>query len=81
MTTAYPRDGDVLVSNPSATVEHEICIVPNPPHIACATHDLAVERGRALANELGVDAWLTEDRCHFLRLGSYRGASPSDGAG
>lgn len=72
MEPQWPREGDVLVSNPTATVEHEICIVPRPPHITCANHDRAVAQGRQLAEHLKVDAWLTEDKCHFLRLGSYR---------
>jgi hypothetical protein len=72
MESQRPQDGDVLVSNPTATVEHEICIVPRPPHMTCATHDRAVAEGRRLAQELNVDAWLTEDHSHFLRIGTYR---------
>ena len=68
-----PNDGDVLVSNPTATIEHEICIVPRSPHITCANHDRAVSAGRALAQELKVDAWLTEDYRHYLRIATYRG--------
>lgn len=67
-----PQDGDVLVSNPTATVEYEICILPRPPHITCANHDRAVAEGRQLAEELKVDAWLTEDHCHFMRIGMHR---------
>jgi hypothetical protein len=67
-----PKTGDVLVSNPSATVEHDVCIVPNRPHLTCPNHDSAVSAGVALAKELRVDAWLTEDRIHFLRLATYR---------
>ena len=67
-----PQDGDVLISNPTATVEHEISIVPRRPHITCANHDQAVAEGRQLAKELEVDAWLTEDNYHFLRIGTYR---------
>jgi hypothetical protein len=72
MKPQRPQDGDVLVSNPTATVEYEICIVPRPPHITCPTHDRAVAEGCRLAAELGVDAWLTEDHTHFLRIGTYR---------
>jgi len=72
MDIQRPRDGDVLVSNPTATVEHHICIVPRPPHITCANHDRAVTRGRELAEQLDVDAWLTEDNTHFMRIGTYR---------
>ena len=67
-----PQDGDVLVSNPTATVEHEIGIVPSPPHLTCANHDQAVAEGRQLAKHLKVDAWLTEDNTHFLRIATYR---------
>jgi hypothetical protein len=72
--SAGPRPGDVLVSNHSATVEHDISIVPRAPHITCATHRTAVVRGGELAKELKVDAWLTEDHTHFLMIDSYRAA-------
>jgi len=72
MNPPKPQDGDVLVSNPTATVEHEICIVPRSPHITCANHDQAVAEGRQLAERLKVDAWLSEDNRHFLRIGTYR---------
>ena len=72
--SAGPQLGDVLVSNHSATVQHVISIVPRAPHITCPTHRTAVARGGELAKELGVDAWLTEDRTHFLMIGSYRAA-------
>jgi hypothetical protein len=72
MESHRPQDGDVLVSNPTATVEHEICIVPRRPHITCANHNEAVAEGRQLAEQLQVDAWLTEDNRHFLRIGTYR---------
>jgi hypothetical protein len=72
MESHRPQDGDVLVSNPTATVEHEIGIVPRPPHITCANHDRAVAEARQLAEKLRVDAWLTEDNCHFMRIGTYR---------
>jgi general stress protein YciG len=66
-----PRPGDVLVSNP-ATIEHEISIMPGPPHLRYPTHDLAVAKGREIAEQLGVDAWVTEDRSHFLLIASCR---------
>ena len=72
MESRRPQDGDVLVSNPTATVEHEICVVPHPPHITCANHDRAVAEGRQLAEQLKVDAWLTEDNYHFLRIATFR---------
>jgi len=67
-----PQPGDVLVSRPAAAVEHEISIVSQPKRLVCARHDVAVEKGRQLAAELHVDAWLTEDHIHFLRLASFR---------
>lgn len=67
-----PQDGDILVSNPTATVEHEISIVPRRPHITCANHDQGVAEGRQLAKELEVNAWLTEDNRHFMLVGTYR---------
>ena len=67
-----PQAGDVLVSKPLASIEHEISIVPHASHLSCATHDLAVTAGCDLAKRLHVDAWLTEDHTHFLPLASYR---------
>jgi len=67
-----PRRGDVLVSNPTATRECVISIVPRRPHLTYPTHDAAVERGRELARELGVDAWLTEDHTHFMKIEDCR---------
>jgi hypothetical protein len=66
-----PRPGDVLVSKPTATLEHDISIVPNPPHLSFATHDAAIQKARELAEDLRVDLWLSEDHIHFLRLASY----------
>jgi hypothetical protein len=76
MEPQYPQAGDVLVSKPTETVEHEICVVPGPPHVTCANHDRAVAEGRQLAQRLKVDAWLTEDHCHFLAIGRYREGRP-----
>lgn len=72
MQADLPQDGDVLVSHPTATVEHDICIVPRSPHITCPSHDSAVAEGRELAEQLRVDAWLTEDHSHFLRIAAFR---------
>jgi hypothetical protein len=72
MEPHFPRDGDVLVSKPTAIVEHEICVVPGPPHVSYPNHKRAVAEGCRLAEQLKVDAWLTEDNCHFLRIGTYR---------
>ena len=72
-----PQPGDVLVSNTTATLEHGISIVPEQAHLTCPTHDAGVARGHELARDLGVDVWLTEDHCHFIKLGSYREESPA----
>ncbi|WP_291980700.1 hypothetical protein [Luteitalea sp.] len=70
LTSMQP--GDVLVSHGSAVTAHEISIVPDAPHTAAATHDAAVSDGCAEAEELGVDAWLTEDQTHVVKIASNR---------
>jgi len=67
-----PETGDVVVSNPSATVDYDVSVVPHHAHL-CARHDDAVAKGKELAERLGVDLWLTQDQTHFLKLASYRG--------
>ena len=69
---ASVQSGDVLVSHPTAVREHEISIVPNAPHATSPTHDVAVSDGRAEADALGVDAWLTEDQTHVMKIASHR---------
>jgi hypothetical protein len=64
--------GDVLVSHPTAVREHEISIVPNAPHATAPTHDAGVSDGRAEAEAKGVDAWLTEDQTHVVKIASNR---------
>ena len=66
------KPGDVLVSRPTAVREHEISIVPNAPHATSPTHDVAVSDGRSEADALGVDAWLTEDQTHVVKIASHR---------
>jgi hypothetical protein len=66
--------GDVLVSHPTAVREHEISIVPNAPHTMSPTHDAALVDGRAEAQALGVDAWLSEDQTHVVKIASHRGS-------
>ena len=66
------QSGDVLVSHPTAVREHEISIVPNAPHTTSPTHDAAVSDGRSEADALGVDAWLTEDQTHVVKIASNR---------
>ena len=66
------QSGDVLVSHPTAVREHEISIVPNAPHAISPTHDAAVSDGRSEADAKGVDAWLTEDQTHVVKIASHR---------
>ena len=66
------QSGDVLVSHSTAVREHEISIVPNAPHAIAPTHDAAVSVGRSEAGAIGVDAWLTEDQAHVVKIASNR---------
>jgi hypothetical protein len=72
MERLYPGDGDVLVSHPMARVECEIAVVPRPAHAVHERQEAAIEHATQLARTLGVDAWITLDRRHFLRLASFR---------
>jgi len=67
------KAGDILVSHPTAVREHEISAIPNAPHAMSPTHDEAVSDGRSEADVLGVDAWLTEDHTHVVKIASNRG--------
>jgi len=71
-----PRVGDVLVSSPTATVEYEISIVPVRATRVCPHHDTAIAQARELAKDRHVDAWLTDDHTHFLKVASYRDDPP-----
>jgi hypothetical protein len=66
------QPGDVLVSHPTAVREHEISVVPNASHAISPTHDAAVSEGRSEADARGVDAWLTEDHTHVVKIASHR---------
>lgn len=66
------KAGDVLVSRPTAVREHEISIVPNAPHAVVPTYDAAVSDARSEAGAVGVDAWLTEDQTHVVKIASNR---------
>ena len=66
------KSGDILVSHPTAVREHEISVIPNAPHAMSPTHDAAVNDGRAEAEAMGVDAWLTEDHTHVVKIASHR---------
>jgi hypothetical protein len=52
--------------------EHQISIVPNAPHATSLSHEAAVNDGRSEADAIGVDAWLTEDQTHVLKIASNR---------
>ena len=69
---ASVQSGDVMVSHPTAVRAHEISIVPNAPHATSPTHDAAVSDGRSEADAMGVDAWLTEDQTHVVKIASHR---------
>ena len=71
-TLSNAKSGDVLVSHPTAVREHEISVIPNPPHAISPTHDAAVSDGRSEADARGVDAWLTEDQTHVVKIASNR---------
>jgi hypothetical protein len=66
------KPGDILVSHPTAVREHEISIIPNAPHERPLTHDDAIREGRSEADAKGVDAWLTEDHTHVVKIASNR---------
>jgi hypothetical protein len=67
-----PRKGDVLVSNRKATLVHDLSIVPERPDLSCPNHDSAVGLAREMAKDRGVDAWLTEDQTHFMKIATFR---------
>lgn len=67
-----PKAGDVLVSKDLARVEHTVCVVPESMGSVCANHELAVREALDLAKARGVDAWLTEDHTHFVKLATNR---------
>ena len=69
---ASVQSGDVLVSHPTAVRDHEISIVPNAPHATSPTHDAAVSDAQLEADAIGVDAWLTEDQTHVVKIASHR---------
>ena len=66
------KSGDILVSHPTAVREHEISVIPDAPHAMAPTHDAAVSDGRSEADARGVDAWLTEDQTHVVKIASHR---------
>jgi len=64
--------GDVLVSHPTDVGEHEISIIPDAPDEMPPTRDGAIREGRSEADAIGVDAWLTEDHTHVVKIASHR---------
>jgi hypothetical protein len=66
------RTGDVLVSQISARIEHEVSIVPGPAEVVCPSHNAANRTAREIAQQRHVDAWLTSDHVHLVRIGAYR---------
>jgi hypothetical protein len=66
------QSGDVLVSHSTAVREHDISIVPNAAHANSPTHDVAVLDAQSQADAMGVDAWLTEDHTHVVKISSHR---------
>ena len=68
------QSGDVLVTHSTAVCEHQISIVPNAPHAISPTHDTAVSDARVEADAKGVDAWLTEDQTHVVKIAAHRTA-------
>ena len=67
-----PQDGDVVVARTCATGHYSVAIVPEKPHLPCERRVRAVDGARSLARDRAVDAWLTEDLTHFMRLASFR---------
>ena len=67
-----PQDGDVLVARASATGQYSVAIVPEKPHLSYERRLRAVEGARVLAHDRTVDAWLTEDLIHFMRMAHFR---------
>ena len=67
-----PEQGDLLVSRATATREFLVTIVPTSEIVLRGIANSAVTAGLDLAEQLGVDLWLTEDHIHFLRLASFR---------
>ena len=66
------KSGDVLVSHSTAVREHEISVIPKPPHAVSPTHDAAISAARSEAHALGVDAWVTEDHTHVVKIAAHR---------
>lgn len=66
------QSDDVVMSTATATTEHRVSVGANPTGPVCRNHDAAVIMAKELARVLQVDAWLTEDHTHFLKIASHR---------
>jgi hypothetical protein len=75
----WPRDGDLLIARRTATVEHDVLVMPGGEVLARARYELAVAAGRNAAQQLGVDLWRTEDHKHFRKVATFRDADPHSG--
>ena len=71
-----PEPGDLLVSRTTATTEYLVVIIPTCDCVLRGLANSVVVAGLDLAQELGVDLWLTEDHIHFLRLAAFRSERP-----
>jgi hypothetical protein len=67
-----PQNGDLLVANPTATLDYDVTTVGESVSLACANCAAAVAQAVELARQRRVDAWLTEDHTHFLKIASCR---------
>jgi hypothetical protein len=67
-----PQHGDLLVANPTATVDYGLTTVGESVSLACANCAAAVAQAVELARQRHVDAWLTEDHTHFLKIAACR---------
>jgi hypothetical protein len=80
-----PQRGDILVSNRSATLDHDVSFVPEPPHLTRENRTRAVGVASRLARDRQVDLWITENLRNFLLLECHRraaqGMAPVDRAG
>jgi hypothetical protein len=67
-----PEPGDLLVSRGTATREYLVTIIPTSDCVLRGIANSAVTAGLDLAQQLGVDLWLTDDHIYFLRLAAFR---------
>jgi hypothetical protein len=70
-TMASAQPGDVLVSHPPRYASTRSALCPTLL-TGYPTHDAAVSDGCSEADGRGVDAWLTEDQTHVVKIASHR---------